>query len=140
MDSSHITNIELEKYAREGLAPAEFLRVHAHIENCDDCKRRIENMFPTAVVDDLTTLLDDGIIDTQPEFHLNYEDHLKPYVEENIGPVETEQIEGHAEICLRGREDLWDIVSFHHELKQESDLWHLTERPIVSNSAAWSFT
>ncbi|MEQ1607116.1 MAG: hypothetical protein ABL999_19805 [Pyrinomonadaceae bacterium] len=140
MDGSHITEIELENYARGGLASAEFLRVHGHLENCDECKRRIDDMFPTAVADELTTLLDDGAIDTLPEFHLNYEDHFRPYIEEIIGPVEKELIEGHAETCLSCREDLRDIVSFHRELKQESELKDLARGSMIANLSAWLFT
>ena len=136
MDDKHLSDVELKGYAQDA-ASADFLRVHEHLEKCDACSRRINDMFQNAVIDEITTLLDETGADKL--FHLDYENHLKPYVDETVGAVDKELIESHVETCLRCRDDLRDIINFHEELQREVELKHLSRARPWTNLAEWLF-
>lgn len=135
--SEHLNEIELKNYGESELSPREFLRVQAHFETCEDCTRRLDEMFPNIVEREEALLLEDLADETLRDFHLNYDEHLKPYIYETIDAVEREIVESHVEICSDCREDLRDLLQFHEELEREKEIRELSKPRFWSQVSEW---
>lgn len=135
--SKHIGENELKNYGESNLSPREFLRVQTHLETCEDCTRRLNEMFPNIVERKEAFLLEDLADETLRDFHLNYDEHLKPYIYETIDAVEREIVESHVEICADCREDLRDLLQFHEELERENEIRSLSKRGFWTQVSDW---
>ena len=54
------------------------------------------------------------------EFHLDYENHLKPFVLKTADAVTHEIVESHIEVCPECLGDLRDLMEFHETLERET--------------------
>jgi hypothetical protein len=135
--SEHLGQIELKNYGESNLSPREFLRVQAHLETCEDCTRRLDEMFPNIVEHEEALLLEDLADETLREFHLNYDEHLKPFIYQTIDAVEREIVESHVEVCADCREDLRDLLQFHEELEREKEIRELSKPRFWTQVSEW---
>jgi len=135
--NEHLEEKELKNYGESNLSPREFLRVQTHLETCEDCTRRLNEMFPNIVEREEAFLLEDLADETLRDFHLNYDEHLKPYIYETIDAVEREIVESHVEICADCREDLRDLLQFHGELEREKEILSLSKRGFWTQVSDW---
>lgn len=71
------------------------------------------------------------------EFHLNYDEHLKPFVYGEIPEVDREIVTGHVETCADCRADLRDLLEFHRELEREKELAALSKRGFLASISEW---
>lgn len=94
-------------------------------------------MFPNIVERKEAFLLEDLADETLRDFHLNYDEHLKPYIYETIDAVEREIVESHVEICADCREDLRDLLQFHEELERENEIRSLSKRGFWTQVSDW---
>lgn len=132
----HLTEIEMREYGSETLSRADFLRVQSHLEECNECRRRLDQMFPAiALLDESVSI--DATASDDAEFHLNYDDHLKPYVFGSIGTLEREIVESHAEFCDGCRGDLNDLLGFHRELEQQKEIRKLSSGGLFGRIGEW---
>lgn len=135
--NEHLIENELKGYGESNLPPREFLRVQAHLEICEDCQRRLDEMFPNIVGREEMLFLQDLSEETTQEFHLNYDEHLKPYIYETINAVDREIVESHVGICMMCREDLRDILQFHDELEREKEIRELSKSGFWTQVSDW---
>lgn len=135
--SKHIREKDLQDYGAGKLPPREFLRVQAHLENCAECQRRVDEMFPNISERYEALFLEEMQNDVLNDFHLNYDEHLKPYIYETIDAVDREIVESHVEICAECREDLRDLLQFHRELEQEKEIRELSKPHWWQNLTEW---
>lgn len=137
MNEEHIRENDLQNYGESKLPPHEFLRVQEHLEICADCRRRLDEMFPNIAETEEALLLEDLRKEVLNDFHLNYDEHLKPYIYETIDKVDKEIVESHVEVCMTCREDLRDLLQFHEELEREKEIRELSKAHWWSNIADW---
>lgn len=126
----HLTDRQLQDYGEQSLSPSAFLRAHEHLEACQECRRRLDTMFSKLIETDDAALVEGLRQDVIREFHLNYDEHLRPFVFGTIDDLEKEIVESHAEVCEACRGDLSDLLRFHRELEQEREIRKL-------NAAGW---
>lgn len=137
MNDEHINENEFKKYGESKLLPREFLRVQTHLETCKECQRRLNEMFPSIAQTEEVLLIEDLREVKADVFHLNYEEHLKPFIYETIDAVDREIVESHVEICQVCREDLRDLLSFHQELEKEKEIRELSKANWWTHLTDW---
>ncbi len=137
MNDEHINEKDFKRYGESELSPREFLRVQTHLENCEDCRRRSDEMFPNIAETEEALLIEDLREDKANDFHLNYEEHLKPFVYETIDAIDKEIVESHIEVCAECREDLRDLLNFHQELEREKEIRELLKASWWTNLTDW---
>ncbi len=94
-------------------------------------------MFPNIVEREEALLLEDLHDETMRDFHLNYDEHLKPFIYGTIDAVDREIVESHVEICAECREDLRDLLTFHEELEREKKISELTKPHFWATVFEW---
>lgn len=94
-------------------------------------------MFPNTVEREEALLMEDLADETMRDFHLNYDEHLKPYIYQTIDSVEREIVESHVEICSDCREDLRDLLQFHEELEREKEIRELSKPRFWTTVSEW---
>lgn len=95
-------------------------------------------MFPNIAETEEVLFLQDLQVDTAADnFHLNYEEHLKPYIYETISEFDREIVESHVEICAECRGDLRDLLQFHEELEREKQIRKLSKPSWWQNLTEW---
>ncbi len=137
MSFEHLNENELKQYGESNLSPREFLRLQAHLETCEGCQRRLAEMFPNIAEREEVLLIEDLQADVKYDFHLNYDEHLKPFIYENISVIDKEIVESHVEVCAVCREDLRDLLNFHRELEQEREIRELSKSHWWTQIANW---
>lgn len=135
--NKHLGENELKNYGESELSPREFLRVQTHFEICEDCRRRLDEMFPNIAEREESFLIEDLRDELADDFHLNYDEYLKPFIYETISAVDKEIVESHVEVCAVCREDLRDLLSFHRELAQEKEIRELSKANWWTNLTDW---
>jgi len=133
----HSTKDELQNYGASNLSPHEFLRVQMHLETCEECQRRLDKMFPNITENEEALFFEDLRESADETFHLNYEEHLKPFVYQTIPAVDREIVESHVETCAECREDLRDLLQFHEELEREKEIRALSKRGLWTQVSDW---
>lgn len=137
MNDEHINEKDFRKYGESELPPREFLRVQTHLEICEDCRRRLDEMFPNIAETEEALLINDLREEKADDFHLNYEEHLKPFIYETIDAVDKEIVESHVEVCAVCRGDLRDLLNFHQELEREKQIRELSKASWWTHFADW---
>ncbi len=137
MNDKHINEKDFRSYGESELSPREFLCVQAHLEACEDCRRRLDEMFPNITQREEVLLIEDLRQTSGDEFHLNYEDHLKPFIYETISDIDKEIVDSHIEVCALCREDLRDLLSFHQELEREKEIRELSKAGWLKSLTDW---
>jgi hypothetical protein len=94
-------------------------------------------MFPNIAEREEALLLEDLREDAGEDFHLNYDEHLKPFIYGTISAVDREIVESHVEICAECREDLRDLLQFHEELEREKEIRELSKPGFWAAVSDW---
>ncbi len=137
MNDEHINEKDFTKYGENELSPREFLRVQTHLENCEACERRLKEMFPNIAEMEEGLLIEDLRAPEADDFHLNYEEHLKPFIYGIISAIDKEIVASHVEVCAACREDLRDLLVFHRELEQEKEIRELSKTSWWTHLTDW---
>lgn len=137
MKNEHLDEKQLNNYSQGELPPREFLRMQTHLETCPKCQRRLDEMFPNIAQAEADLLLMDLSKENKDEFHLNYEEYLKPFIYGTINSVDKEIVESHVEVCAVCREDLRDLLNFHQELEREKEIQQLIKTGWWANLTSW---
>ncbi len=90
-----------------------------HLARCSECMEVYREMFPEVVqIERRAVLL--PIDEKQFEvFHLEYDEHLEPFVEGRISAVDREIVEGHIKTCGHCSAMLRDLQEFRELLELE---------------------
>ena len=94
-------------------------------------------MFPNIAETEEALLIEDLREDKANYFHLNYEEHLKPFIYKMIDAIDKEIVESHVEVCSECREDLRDLLNFHQELEREKEIRELSKANWWTNLTDW---
>lgn len=126
MTTEHLSQNQLIGYAARTLNPEELLAVDRHLASCDTCNERLAARLP-----EVSERPYDLSIDEEP-FHLDYDQHLVPYVDNVANEIDREIIESHIALCSQCADDIRDLQEFRQQPSLQTD------RPVkVSRRARW---
>lgn len=104
----HLSETQLTEYSRRNLEPDELLAVDRHLASCDDCHERLTRILPGAEM----VILSPSLESVEEPFHLDYEQHLEPYVDGRVDDIDREIVVSHVALCSKCAADLKDLLEF----------------------------
>jgi hypothetical protein len=113
--SEHLEKNLLQKYGNRQLNPAELISVVTHLESCEQCYKEFSEIFPQ--IDQTTAEFNHVIINQDEPFHLDYDEHLRPYIDETINEIDRDIIESHLENCSSCSHQVRDLREFKESLE-----------------------
>ena len=108
--SEHLSNIQLAGYSGRTLNADELLAVDRHLASCDACHARFTSSLPGGV--NVSAPLFDSM---EEPFHLDYDQHLKPFVDGQLNKIDREIVESHVALCSACADDLQDLQEFSQQ-------------------------
>ena len=113
--SEHLSQIQLAGYGGRTLDADELLTVDRHLASCDVCYERFTLISQGA--SDLSRPHHHAPLSQSMEepFHLDYDEHLAPYVDGTANDIDREIVESHAALCSECADDLRDLQEFKHQ-------------------------
>jgi len=106
MTLEHLSETQLTRYRERSLDPQELLAVDRHLASCDLCHERLTRIPPGA------SILFES--DDEP-FHLDYEQHLEPYVDGTANDIDREIVDSHVAVCSKCATDLGELLEFKRQ-------------------------
>lgn len=107
MTAEHLSQIQLVGYGTKTLNSEELLAVDRHLASCDACHDRLARISPSDRSYDLSLKED--------PFHLDYDQHLAPYVDGAANEIDREIVESHIALCSQCAEDVRDLQEFRQQ-------------------------
>lgn len=107
--SQHLSQAQLAAYNERTLYPDELSTVDSHLASCDECHERLTRMALAKLT--VSSVFESG----EAPFHLDYEQHLEPYVEGTANEIEREIVDSHVALCSACATDLKDLLEFKRE-------------------------
>lgn len=110
--SEHLSQTQLAAYSERALHPGALLAIDNHLASCDMCHERLGRMVVPGVA---------KIVVNQPfdpaggQFHLEYDQHLEPYVDGNASDIDREIVDSHVALCSKCAADLKDLLAFKQQ-------------------------
>jgi hypothetical protein len=142
--SEHLSTAQLQDYGSRALPPREASRVVAHLDGCAACFAAYRALFPADPQREV------ALEDDEP-FHLDYEQHLQPFVDGETDEVENEIITSHVAVCPPCGQALRDLQEFRDSLRWQqaaqaapgpwarlSAWWQAHSRAVLWKSFAWA--
>ncbi len=115
MTTEHLSQDQLLGYGARTLNSEELLAVDRHLASCDACHDRLAEMLPRGSERPY------GLsIDEEP-FHLDYDQHLVPYVDGVANEIDQEIIESHVVLCSQCADDIRDLQEFRKQPALKTD-------------------
>ena len=108
MMSEHLAQAQLAAYTRRTLDPDELLGVDRHLASCDMCHERLTRMLPAVTKAAISPSFEPGA----GRFHLDYDQHLAPYVDGKADDIDREIVDSHVALCSKCAIDLKDLLAF----------------------------
>jgi hypothetical protein len=103
MTLEHLSERQLSGYRERSLDPQELLAVDQHLSSCDLCHERLTRIPYGAGV---------SFESHDEPFHLDYEQHLEPYVDGKANEIDREIVDSHVALCSRCATELKDLLEF----------------------------
>src|SRR5215510_2503041 len=100
--SEHLSQSQLAGYSGRTLYPDELLAVDSHLASCDECYERLMRMRPETEKRAIGTAVEFG----EEPFHLDYDRHLEPYVNDTANEIDREIVESHVALCSKCANEL----------------------------------
>jgi anti-sigma factor RsiW len=124
----HLTDPQLEGYARRTLSAAELLAADGHLAECSACQARLQEPEAlTRLVSGLAGHLEEA---TRSPRHLKYEE-LAGYVDDDLHGADREVAEAHLQDCASCAGEVLDLAAFRRTLAGE------TRTPSVRGVGPW---
>lgn len=106
--STHLSQTQIAAYSERSLHPDVLLEIDNHLASCDTCYERLSRIRVPRVAK-----LDRPSSESrEAPFHLDYQQHLLPYVEGTINDIDREIVDSHVELCSQCADDLKDLLAF----------------------------
>ena len=130
--SEHLSQTQLAGYSGRTLYPDELLAVDSHLASCDECHERLTRIMPGP-------LFESG----EEPFHLDYDQHLAPYVDGTANEIDREIVDSHVAQCSTCADELSDLLTFKEQpvaakvgtssrRKQWLPRWRLLSNPALA--------
>ena len=94
MMSEHLSQTQLAGYSARTLEPDELLAVDRHLASCDVCHQRLFRSLPGAAKVAVSPSF-------EAPFHLDYAQHLEPYVDGKANDIDREIVDSHVALCSK---------------------------------------
>ena len=108
--SEHLSQTQLAGYSGRTLNPQELLAVDNHLASCDVCHQRLTRTLPGAAKPAISQSFESG-----GPFHLDYKQHLEPYVDGTANDIDREIVDSHVALCSQCATDLGDLLAFKQQ-------------------------
>jgi hypothetical protein len=108
MMSDHLSQTQLAGYSGRTLEPHELLAVDGHLASCDVCHERLAHILPDLAAGPSFKFHEEP-------FHLDYEQHLEPYVDGKANDIDREIVDSHVAVCSKCADDLKDLLAFKEQ-------------------------
>jgi hypothetical protein len=140
MMSEHLSQSQLAGYSGRTLDTAELLAVDGHLASCDVCHKRLTGILPGVAKLAHGSSFQFG----EGPFHLDYDQHLEPYVDGKANGIDREIVDSHVALCSRCADELRDLLAFKQQPvaamtvgTQRSPRWKewFSHWPLMSNPA-----
>ena len=130
--SEHLSQTQLAGYSGRTLYPDELLAVDSHLASCDECHERLTRMVPGP-----------SFQSGEEPFHLDYDQHLGPYVDGTANDIDREIVDSHVAQCSKCADELSDLLAFKEQpvaaesrassrRKQWLPQWRLLSNPALA--------
>ncbi len=127
----HPNGETLEKYAAREISAAEMTGIILHLENCAECFDVVQNL--SGSVADAGVLLFSEI-ETEV-FHLDYDEHLQPFVDNEADGTTREIVESHTQVCPNCAFELRELREFANNLRLKEI--EKGKQPLLVFKLAW---
>lgn len=107
--SQHPSEVQLTGYSERSLSAGELLAVDSHLASCDVCHERLVGLAPAPFV------ARPEFESAEEPFHLDYEQHLEPYVDGQANDIAREIVESHVALCSDCAAELSDLLAFKQQ-------------------------
>lgn len=84
----------------------ELLAVDRHLASCDACHEKLADLASGRSFD---------LLNNEEPFHLDYDQHLMPYVDGVADEIDREIVESHIALCSQCAEDIRDLQQFRKQ-------------------------
>lgn len=115
MTLEHLSQTQLTRYSGRTLEPHELLAVDKHLASCDECHERLARIAPGDAQFAVRRALESGQASGEGVFHLDYEQHLEPYIDGKANDIDRELVESHVAVCSQCATDLEDLLEFKQQ-------------------------
>ena len=95
----HLEIEQLKRYAARQSNADEVVMVVLHLDGCSNCFDSFQRMFPDLTDTAREVSLEVLTADDEGNFHLDYEAHLRPYIDSETDEVVREIVESHIRNC-----------------------------------------
>jgi hypothetical protein len=102
--SEHLSQAQLAGYSGRTLYPDELLAVDSHLASCDECHERLTRIA-------MAPSFESG----EEPFHLDYDQHLQPYVDGTANDIDREIVDSHVAQCSKCANELSDLLAFKEQ-------------------------
>ena len=109
--SEHLSQTQLAGYCGRTLDTDELLAVDRHLAWCDVCHERLTGILP----DGAQRVARASLPPVERAFHLDYVQHLEPYVDGTADDIDREIVDSHVAECSRCAVDLKDLLAFKQQ-------------------------
>ena len=109
--SQHPSQIQLTAYSERTLYADELLAVDSHLASCDTCHERLTGLAPAVAPPAVRPVFES----TEEPFHLDYDQHLEPYVDGTANEIEREIVDSHVAVCSECAAELRDLLGFRQQ-------------------------
>ena len=113
----HLTSEQLKEYGRRQLDAGEMAQAVFHLDECGACFASFQQLFPE-LSDEAREISVDNLTAEEAEvFHLDYEEHLRPFIDREIAEAEREIVESHIQNCSFCARAVRELREFSDGLK-----------------------
>ena len=121
----HLEIEQLKKYGERQLKTEEMTQTVFHLGECRACFDSFQQMFPSLSDAAREVSVDNLTADDAEIFHLDYEEHLRPYIDCEIDEVTREIVESHLQNCSFCARAVRELREFSdglklHEIEKDS--------------------
>jgi len=131
----HLEIEQLKKYGERQLNVEEMTRTASHLGECRACFDSFRQVFPALSDAAREVSVDNLTADDAEIFHLDYEEHLRPYIDYELDEVTHEIVESHLQNCLFCARAVRELREFSDGLKLRGIVKDSLDMPILSVSS-----
>ena len=110
----HLNSEKLRKYAARQLSDGEMTMAILHFDSCAGCFDLLQNLPSQTAAENFLSLTDEK---KDGEFHLGYDEFLRPFVDNEADEITREIVESHAQVCSNCAFQLRELREFSQSLR-----------------------
>jgi hypothetical protein len=114
--SEHLSTAQLQQYGARAVPPREASRIIAHLDACPACFAALRELFP-AMANPAPEVDWSVLLGADEPFHLDFEEHLQPFVDGETDETANEIVTSHIAVCPPCGQALRDLQEFRDSLR-----------------------